>query len=229
MRVRRRDVVHRRGGAAPGVRAEGLFVPAQLPAERQAPARVRLGEEPRLGAERASWTTTATASVAERKLHRGSPALGKFYICTDGAPVNLWRFIDRAIVDILPGAKSLFSKLPLPGWSFMYPLGYACESLGAALGKKFKLTTFSVRMLLINRHFDSVGERAGSGVRAHRRAGRGVDHHQEVVQGGVAAQARAQEVSGEGGREETRALAYLMSYFSLFACRCDGVCLPACP
>ena len=92
--------------------------------------------------------------IAERKLHRGSPALKKFYICTDGAPVNLWRFIDRAIVDILPGAKSLFSKLPLPGWSFMYPLGYACESLGAALGKKFKLTTFSVRMLLINRYFD---------------------------------------------------------------------------
>ena len=79
--------------------------------------------------------------IAERKLHRGSPALGKFYICTDGAPVNLWRFIDRAIVDILPGAKSLFSKLPLPGWSFMYPLGYACENLAPRWAKS--LTTFS--------------------------------------------------------------------------------------
>ena len=92
--------------------------------------------------------------VAEKVLFKDSPALGKFYICTDGAPVNLWKFIDRAIVDILPNATSLFRKLPLPGWSFMYPLGYFCESLGAALGKKFKLTTFSVRMLLINRYFD---------------------------------------------------------------------------
>jgi len=91
--------------------------------------------------------------LGERALYPGSPALRNFYICTDGKPVKLWPFIDRALMDVL-GQPSLFTKFKLPGWSFMYPLGYCVESIGALLGKKFKLTTFSVRMLLINRWFD---------------------------------------------------------------------------
>ena len=101
--------------------------------------------------------------IAADKLHKDSPALRKFYICTDGEPVNLWRFIDRAIVDILPGSTSLFKKTSLPGWSFMYPLGYMCEGVGWMLGKKLKLTTFSVRMLLINRYFDPSESKADLG------------------------------------------------------------------
>lgn len=97
--------------------------------------------------------------VAEKQLYKDSPALRKFYICTDGTPVNLWRFIDRAICEILPGATSLFKKMSLPGWYFMYPIGYVCEGVGNLLGKKLKLTTFSVRMLLINRHFDPTESR----------------------------------------------------------------------
>ena len=91
--------------------------------------------------------------IGERALYPGSPALRNFYICTDGEPVNLWRFIDRALTDIL-GCGSLFSKFKLPGWSFMYPLGRMCEGVGYLIGKKLKLNTFAVRMLLINRYFD---------------------------------------------------------------------------
>mmetsp|Transcript_7746 Transcript_7746/g.12196 ORF Transcript_7746/g.12196 Transcript_7746/m.12196 type:complete len:99 (+) Transcript_7746:1-297(+) len=57
------------------------------------------------------------------------------------------------MVEVL-GQGSLFSKFKLPGWSFMYPLGRVCEVVGFLLGKKLKLTTFSVRMLLINRYFN---------------------------------------------------------------------------
>jgi nucleoside-diphosphate-sugar epimerase len=34
------------------------------------------------------------------------------------------------------------------------PLAYACDAVGYLCGKKFKLTPFSVRMLLINRWFN---------------------------------------------------------------------------
>ena len=91
--------------------------------------------------------------LGERALYPGSPALRKFYICTDGEPVKLWRFVDDALVQIL-GIPSLFSKFKLPGWGFMYPLGRVCECVGSVLGKKLKLNTFAVRMLLINRHFN---------------------------------------------------------------------------
>jgi hypothetical protein len=88
--------------------------------------------------------------IGERALYPGSPALKNFYICTDGAPVKLWEFIDKAMMEVL-GQGSLFSKFKLPGWSFMYPIGRVCEVVGWLMGKKLKLTTFSVRMLLINR------------------------------------------------------------------------------
>lgn len=45
----------------------------------------------------------------------------------------------------------------------MYPLGYMCEGVGWMLGKKLKLTTFSVRMLLINRYFDPSESKADLG------------------------------------------------------------------
>ena len=90
--------------------------------------------------------------LGERALYKDSPALGNFYICTDGEPVKLWDMIDRAFVDL--GYTSLKKKFSLPGWSFMMPLAYVCDGVGYVLGKKFKLTPFSVRMLLINRYFN---------------------------------------------------------------------------
>ena len=90
--------------------------------------------------------------LAERALYPDSPALRKFYICTDGEPVKLWDFLDRAFVEL--GYPSLRAKFRLPGWSFMMPLAHVCDAVGYVLGRKFKLTPFSVRMLLINRWFN---------------------------------------------------------------------------
>jgi nucleoside-diphosphate-sugar epimerase len=90
--------------------------------------------------------------LGERALYPDSPALGKFYICTDGEPIKLWEMIDNAFVRL--GFRSLKTKFRLPGWGFMMPLAKACDVVGYVLGKKFKLTPFSVRMLLINRYFD---------------------------------------------------------------------------
>ena len=90
--------------------------------------------------------------LGERALYPNSPALKKFYICTDGEPVKLWDFLDRAFVEL--GYPSLKNKFKLPGWTFMMPLAYACDAVGYLCGKKFKLTPFSVRMLLINRWFN---------------------------------------------------------------------------
>ena len=92
-------------------------------------------------------------------------------------------------MDVL-GQPSLFTKFKLPGWSFMYPLGYCVESIGALLGKKFKLTTFSVRMLLINRVRIPLSKRTR--VRAHRGTRGGVAQDGDVVQGGVDAEDRPQ-------------------------------------
>ena len=90
--------------------------------------------------------------LGERALYPNSPALKKFYICTDGEPVKLWDFLERAFVEL--GYPSLKKKFKLPGWYFMMPLAYACDAVGYVVGKKFKLTPFSVRMLLINRWFN---------------------------------------------------------------------------
>jgi nucleoside-diphosphate-sugar epimerase len=90
--------------------------------------------------------------LGEKALYPKSPALGKFYICTDGEPIKLWDMIDDAFVRL--GFKSLKLKFALPGWYFMMPLAKICDVVGYVVGKKFKLTPFSVRMLLINRYFD---------------------------------------------------------------------------
>ena len=57
--------------------------------------------------------------IAERALHKGSPALGKFYIVTDGDTHTqpegygyFWKEIDKAVIDL--GFTSIWSKFKLP-------------------------------------------------------------------------------------------------------------------
>eukprot|EP00238_Polyblepharides_amylifera_P000182 CAMPEP_0196572380 /NCGR_PEP_ID=MMETSP1081-20130531/2445_1 /TAXON_ID=36882 /ORGANISM="Pyramimonas amylifera, Strain CCMP720" /LENGTH=355 /DNA_ID=CAMNT_0041889687 /DNA_START=20 /DNA_END=1087 /DNA_ORIENTATION=- len=88
--------------------------------------------------------------LGERALYPGSPALGKFYIVTDGPPQLLWDVIDNARVAM--GSVSLRDKFSLPYW-FIMPLAHACNVVGWVLGRKFKLTPFSVKMMVINRYF----------------------------------------------------------------------------
>ncbi len=95
--------------------------------------------------------------IAERALYKGSPALGKFYIVTDGdthpAPEGyalFWRVVDDAVVGM--GFRSLWSKRHLPLW-LLNPVAHACDWIGWALGRKLKLNPFNVRVLTMHRWF----------------------------------------------------------------------------
>lgn len=90
-------------------------------------------------------------------LYPGSKALGKFYIVTDGKPVNFWEFINQAIVAM--GFVDLRTKFHLPVW-LLYAVAYVATFIGAMVGKKFKLNPFNVRMLTMHRYFSIMNAQA---------------------------------------------------------------------
>jgi len=98
-------------------------------------------------------------------LYEGSPALGKFYIVTDGPGIKFWHVLDEAVIAM--GFTSLFSKMKLPTWFMMF-LAHVVVVVGnlwsALTGTpkhivnyKLKLNPFAVKMLVINRHFNICG------------------------------------------------------------------------
>jgi nucleoside-diphosphate-sugar epimerase len=95
-------------------------------------------------------------------LYPGSPALGKYYVVTDGEPLKFWKVLDEAVVAM--GFTSLWKKFHLPTW-FMMGLAWLVLVLGNLYGAltgtpkhvvnyHLKLNPFAVKMLVINRHFD---------------------------------------------------------------------------
>jgi len=95
-------------------------------------------------------------------LYPGSGALGRFYIVTDGDPQRLWDALEHAITAM--GLPSIKARRALPTWLM---LGAAQLTMGLghlvalASGRPYphvmrqlKLSTFSVRMLTIDRWFD---------------------------------------------------------------------------
>jgi len=88
--------------------------------------------------------------LGEAALYPGSPALGQFYIATDGEPQNFWKVVDIARMAI--GHPSLKTKIAVPLWLIM-PVAHLCDVVGWCMGVKLKLTPFSVKMLVINRWF----------------------------------------------------------------------------
>uniref|UniRef100_A0A7S4RE51 3-beta hydroxysteroid dehydrogenase/isomerase domain-containing protein n=1 Tax=Alexandrium monilatum TaxID=311494 RepID=A0A7S4RE51_9DINO len=95
--------------------------------------------------------------LGERALYPGSPALGKFYIATDGEThpepqgfCEFWKEMEKVIVSL--GFTSIMAKVHLPAW-FMLTLGWLCDVVGSCLGRKFKLSKFAVRMLIMHRWF----------------------------------------------------------------------------
>ncbi len=84
-------------------------------------------------------------------LYKGSLALGKFYIVTDGGYQLFWRMIDSAAVHI--GCTSLFMKAKLPFLLMMF-VAYICNVLGWILGRKMRVTPFTVKMLTMHRWFN---------------------------------------------------------------------------
>lgn len=100
--------------------------------------------------------------LGEEALYPGSPALGKFYIITDGPAQNFWKVLDEAVIAM--GFVSLYSKFKLPTW-FMMTLAYIVVFLGDCysalsgtpkhiINKHLKLNPFAVKMLVIHRYFD---------------------------------------------------------------------------
>mmetsp|Transcript_4946 Transcript_4946/g.11633 ORF Transcript_4946/g.11633 Transcript_4946/m.11633 type:complete len:400 (+) Transcript_4946:142-1341(+) len=97
-------------------------------------------------------------------LYKGSPALGKFYIVTDGSThpdprgcCYFWKELDRQVVAM--GFPSIWQKFKLPYW-FMMPLAYLCSLIGFILRIRIKLNPFTVTVLTMHRWFDiSAAER----------------------------------------------------------------------
>jgi nucleoside-diphosphate-sugar epimerase len=101
-------------------------------------------------------------------LYPGSPALGKYYVVTDGPGVVFWKVLDEAIINM--GFTSLWSKMHLPT-ALMMVVAYLVVMFGSiwslltgtpehVVNYKLKLNPFAVKMLVINRHFNiSAAER----------------------------------------------------------------------
>lgn len=138
-----------------------LFLPSILDAARSGKLRV-FGS----GGNRISFTHVDNYChgliLGAEALYEGSPALGKFYITTDGEPQLLWDALERAIVGV--GLPSIKRRMALPG-PLMLGVAHVVVTLakGVALAtgepfplvmRRFKLMPFTVRMLLIDRWFD---------------------------------------------------------------------------
>ncbi|KAJ1458445.1 hypothetical protein M885DRAFT_512875 [Pelagophyceae sp. CCMP2097] len=95
--------------------------------------------------------------IAERALYPASPALGQFYIVTDGEThphgqwLYFWKELDVAIVGM--GFQSLASKIKL-NYYLLMGLAWVCELVGWILGTTLKLNVFNVRVLTMHRWFD---------------------------------------------------------------------------
>lgn len=84
-------------------------------------------------------------------LYGKSPALGAFYVVTDDAHQYFWKILNHAIKEM--GFIDLETKFHLPVW-LLYGIAYILKPISMLTGKKFKLTPFTVRMMVIHRYFD---------------------------------------------------------------------------
>ncbi|MDP2436871.1 MAG: NAD-dependent epimerase/dehydratase family protein [archaeon] len=90
-------------------------------------------------------------------LYPGSPALGKFYIVTDGDTHTnprgyslFYESLDEAIVGM--GFTSIYSKFRIPYWLIMF-LAILCAFIERLLRIRLKLNPFTVKMLTMHRWF----------------------------------------------------------------------------
>lgn len=80
-----------------------------------------------------------------------SPAAGEFFFVTDGGCRNFWDVLDSAITHAT-GLPSLRTKYNLPLW-FMTPLANISDFITKVTGKKLKLNSFTLKMLVMHRYF----------------------------------------------------------------------------
>jgi nucleoside-diphosphate-sugar epimerase len=95
-------------------------------------------------------------------LYEGSPALGKYYVVTDGGSVSFWGILDDAITYM--GFNSIFAKMKAPALLVML-ISYLVVFFGDIyalltgtpkhiVNYKLKLNPFNVKMITINRVFN---------------------------------------------------------------------------
>jgi len=140
---------------------DGLFLPSLL--ETAASGKLRIFGD---GENRISFCHVDNYChgliLGGEALFPGSPALGKFYIITDGPDQKFWRVLDQAIIAM--GFASLWTKMKLPTW-FMMALAYATVFVGNVYSSltgtpkhivnyRLKLNPFAVKMLVIHRYFN---------------------------------------------------------------------------
>lgn len=102
--------------------------------------------------------------LGERALYPKSPALGKFYVVTDGPPVRIWDALDKAVVAL--GHTSLKDKYKVPAW-LMLGIAHTIAAIGCVVALipamrdyvlkgqgPFKIRPFAIRMMMIDRSFD---------------------------------------------------------------------------
>eukprot|EP00584_Thalassiosira_punctigera_P008101 CAMPEP_0172541186 /NCGR_PEP_ID=MMETSP1067-20121228/12033_1 /TAXON_ID=265564 ORGANISM="Thalassiosira punctigera, Strain Tpunct2005C2" /NCGR_SAMPLE_ID=MMETSP1067 /ASSEMBLY_ACC=CAM_ASM_000444 /LENGTH=406 /DNA_ID=CAMNT_0013327171 /DNA_START=39 /DNA_END=1259 /DNA_ORIENTATION=+ len=96
--------------------------------------------------------------ISEKALYPDSPALGKFYIVTDGKThpngeqyLIFWKILDEAVTAM--GFTSLWDKAHLPKGLLMF-VATICEFIGNLFGITMKLNRFNVIVLTMHRWFD---------------------------------------------------------------------------
>ena len=96
--------------------------------------------------------------IAEKALYPDSPALGKFYIVTDGKThpngeqyLIFWKELDEAVKGM--GFTSLWDKAKLPKPLLMF-VATICEFIGNLFCITMKLNKFNVTVLTMHRWFD---------------------------------------------------------------------------
>jgi nucleoside-diphosphate-sugar epimerase len=146
---------------------DNLFMPNTLEAAGTGALRVLGG-----GANRICMTYVDNYChgliIAERRLFRGSPQLGRFYICTDGRThpnprgfCVFWAELDSVIAAM--GFPRLAGKARVP-FLAAYVAALCCDAVGWLLGRVvFKLNVFSVYMLTMHRWFDTAAAEAELG------------------------------------------------------------------
>ena len=140
---------------------DNLFLPNVLEAAASGKLRVFAKSTTGNGMNKVCYTHVDNYAhgliVAEKALYSGSPALGKFYIVTDGDTHSqkegygyFWVELDKIVVQL--GFTSLFSKFKLPYW-FLMIIAYICNFIGWVLGIKLKLNPFNIKVLTMHRWF----------------------------------------------------------------------------
>lgn len=140
---------------------DGLFLPSLLEAAGDGKLRVFGAGDNRISFCHVDNYAHGLILGAEA-LYKGSPALGKFYIVTDGPAKVFWRVLDSAVMRM--GMPSLFGKMHLPV-ALMMIVAQLTMFLGHIMAfftgtpyhiimRSLKFTTFSVKMLVIHRSFN---------------------------------------------------------------------------